>query len=187
MKNSFLLILTLFAFVCCDGKVESDPDINSTVVKEEENADESMVMLQHNLEISESTNRFSSRSSLVGEWIVSRHFVRSTQENNWSQVKFTNHCKSFKFIEGSNYVETRSYFQSDSVRGVPGEYFVISDRDSTTVTLAPFKEGQIKHEIGSYMTGRGYELTWVNDSLIYMNQWVLPSNAYFLMELTRVK
>jgi len=161
-----------------DKSIEQTPDV-------EINKDLLMVMLDHDITLKDVTTIETFRSDLIGVWQVINNFVMNDQDTIWHRVKYANHYKTYEFVDENIFIETKHYINSDSIKILKGEFFIKNKALYTELVLAPFFDGQDSHSNEDTMRSSNFELVWINDSSIYINEW--NSNSYYAKELTRNK
>ena len=192
MKKIIYILLVAFAVSCKSQKSEEEPysELKNKTDNSEVNksvTDYSMVMIEHNVEIKPSTYRNTTRSNVSGYWFAANHFVNNPKDSIWHHVKYANHDKAFEFDGIGEYQEKYIYLNSDSKKNKKGEYFFANFNDSTEFVITPFEQGQTKHDIGDTMGSLAYNLTWINDSMIYITRWDPLAYSFFTMELIKTK
>ena len=190
MKIILYILLTVFVISCNTKKPEED-SVSETQNKKDNSeinktgTDYSMIMIEHNVEVKPSVFRNTIRSNFSGYWFASNHYVKNPHDSLWHHVKYATHDKAFDFDVKGVYHEKYIYFNSDSIKSLKGEYFLANFNDSTEFAIAPFEQGQTKHEIGDTIGSLLYNLTWINDSMVYIKRWDPPANSFFMMELIK--
>ncbi len=142
-------------------------------------------MLKLNIEVPISEYRTTNNVNILGYWCATKYYVKNQDDEHWHHVKYANHNKAFEFFEDNSYSEKKIYFESKLNTEVSGNFFLVNKDSITTLKIAPFEPGRTSFDIGDTMLTAYNDLTWINDTTIYLEHISPITKSHFLLELTK--